>query len=407
MALLGRSGGGGDASRDADTGSRDSAADPASPRGKRTSRSEAFRQAWQELSRRPVPREQRIFSQRELLKRWAEFDLESAMRAAMEEGWNLRYDLNNAGALRSIFADAFEKHPDEAWRILARGQFGPEQSRLEQLWFETLHHDHHTVISHFGEMSNQQQDQALRVMTSSFNDIEEAEALRSELMKSGVSDSRLQDLLLATPAASANSSFDWIGLPAGPERIAARIDWVMHLGTLDAGGFSAAWDALPETDRAEVARLTIHTIKSGSPLLLPALDRLLATGQWDVLGSQQMEDALQSGTADPFVPQPEKPEKIPGLQDWAMNLPDRPEAAELLRRVIQCDNPFLSSSESFAGDFPAGTWQHEEALLIMVGRKLDLDSPEAQSLAGQISDPARKQQALELIRRDALLKSIR
>ncbi|MDB6078903.1 MAG: hypothetical protein JWO82_2650, partial [Akkermansiaceae bacterium] len=228
----------------------------------RTSRSEAFRQAWRELSLRPATRDARLDNQRKLLKLWAGFDLDGALRAAAEEGGSLWFEGNNVAQLFEVFADDFSQHPEEAWRILARNDFGLDQCQLQCRWLEQLHDRPGIIISHLGEMNSFQQAEAMSVIrNSSANPAE----IRTALMKSGIGESQLADFLLSSRSLTPGDSMDWAAQPAGPERTAARADWVAHLATLDPAAYAAAWETVPAADRAEVARLTVKMLHD-SPL---------------------------------------------------------------------------------------------------------------------------------------------
>lgn len=365
-------------------------------------RSQAFREAWRQLSLRPASREQRLDSQTEMLRRWADFDLEGAVHAAAAEGFTMAGETSNFTRLCRAFQESFTAHPDEAWRILAKEPPHPGWEQLQTVWFNTLFRRDAKLPAVFPEMSARDQQRTVITIADCIGTSESrSDAILRLATGSRITEAQLTDLLLFTQPGSAAASPAWMSQPPGLERVAARLDWAATLGRLDPAAFSTAWESVPEADRAEVARLTLRKLSNDSPVLIPALDHLIETGQWDALRSDTISRVLTVNAADTST----SGQGNSALLDWTLALPDRPEAADFLRHLIS-GNPLQAEGEAreWLDSLPAGSWQHDEALLIQIGN--NPGSPSVQSTASQISDPARRRQAQEILRRQALLKSL-
>jgi len=100
-------------------------------------RSSEYQKAWDAIVDQSLPAQQRYFLQIELLRQWAEVDLEGALIAAFDTSW----DGNNGMGLRGLlqaFDAAFMKRPTESWDLITSGRFGLGATIAKGRWAEVV-----------------------------------------------------------------------------------------------------------------------------------------------------------------------------------------------------------------------------------------------------------------------------
>jgi hypothetical protein len=325
------------------------------------SRSAEFRAAWNQLKRRPLERNARDASESKLLAQWVEIDPVAAMKTVTEErdGWTM------SGAFRDYFA----QHPLDAWKVFASGRIGPNISGLEQAWAKVAaKKDPKLVTSLLGEMPP-------GLQRSAMGDIFMAgdyDAMRQNILEAihAVSDP-VRSAALATAAYKMMDSTEptevlrsqWSALPAGsPDRTAAMAAWASTLRGKDAAGISSEFAILPESERAGAAKALLASIGQDVPALLPALNQVIASGQWDYLDQSAL--GKTSGTRRPQE-----------LAEWAMNLPDRPEALGLFQEMTGAyvrGDP--DAARAMLEALPEGDWRRENGMAQIYGKDLWSDN---------------------------------
>lgn len=318
---------------------------PAAP-----SRSEEFRAAWVLLMRQPMDRFNRLATQKKLLAQWAEVDLSSAMQAVCGDS-NLR-------EMGEGFREAFTRRPMEAWKILISGHLGPNALSLQELWAQdNAKAEPQMVLSVLAEMTVSSRRRAISaVLEGGGNEDRRAMAVAAMRgLPDPVESAALQKLVyrfMDSPEDREVLRTQWSSLAAGsPERAWAMAAWASTLRGMDGAALSAQFAALPESDRAEAAKGLVSAITQDVPALLPALDQLIALGQWDFLDRSAAGKTQGSRRAGE-------------LAEWAMKLPDRPETRDLFYGMMAT---YLDQSPAAAramlDALPEDDWRRQQAMV--------------------------------------------
>lgn len=319
-----------------------------------------YARAWKALPLAKLTTGDRVKAQRDLLKRWAEKDLSSAIEAALGEAWDNDEDyVTGNGPLLDVFSEAFAMDPQQAWDLIASKQFGVASGMLRHIWMNAVgRKDPLFLAARIGDLSwrdrqdglnacdmglenkptGAMRDAIFKILARLPEDVVTTEQLLSfaptegtgsdpaammeELLGLGTGDERLAKVkAMLLGAALASKS---------PEEIAAEIQ-----GLPKAIGEEALWAAFKGERNAEG--------------VLGTMDLLIGRDAWAKLEQpdtvQQLRRISRNGGAE-------------AVADWAVSLPVRKETTELFHRSVETylrDN--MEDARDWMTAIPPGVWR--------------------------------------------------
>jgi hypothetical protein len=293
-----------------------------------------FRMAWEELGRQHLSKKERLTTEMELLKKWSRVDLEGALQAALGEEWDdpLFISAPRQCPLARAFNDAFRDQPQEAWRIFQSGHLGVG-GRLfqEAMLTQVAQSNPKLTLSLLPEMSPEQRG---RILAQTFGNIKQEDrktALETIVTSAASEEERgrlLAEVMRFSPPQEDTATLrtQWTTLPEGPDRDAALAGWASKLQQVTPEAFADELAQIPEEQRAIAAKAALNGQSGGGqpPSLLPALDELITAGDWDY---------LEKSGAEKFTSYPD-PAQARQWSDWALDLPARPELAEIYQKSV-------------------------------------------------------------------------
>ncbi|MDB6079618.1 MAG: hypothetical protein JWO82_3365, partial [Akkermansiaceae bacterium] len=357
---------------------------------------EEYRRAWELLSRERMTADERMSSQQQILKGWAEVDLEGAVKAALAEswqpppGWNGDMDYWRERA----FWPVFRKQPLESWQAIEKADLGVGKYLMEKAWVGGVAcDDPKLAISMLEELPDTLKTTAISLaVPRTANEQERLEMLQK--IAAGSPDettmlSRLQTAYAALPPQSAGSGElrgKWESLPEGPERTMALVAWGSTLRETSAEAFGREWAEVPEGQRKEAARVALSQLNASSPAFTQAIDQVVAAGDWDYLNHSPVLS---------FWPMSTGAAGTKKFADWALTLPAQPEAAELFRRAA---GNFIfhdrQESEGWLAAMPAGDWHRDQGYVELTESAAWFGERElAQRAIAAVTDPALRAEA--------------
>ncbi|WP_367871772.1 hypothetical protein [Luteolibacter sp. Populi] len=374
--------------------SRNSARSNKPPRPAANSRGAEYRLAWDRLAQESMSTGERESAQYAMLKAWALVDLEGAIAASIEEAWNTREQ--HGRAFRAVFDDAFLAEPLESWKILSK--FGLGTGRQRDRWAMLVGvKNPQLVFSVLGEMTPQFQTNAIGYVMKTADTDAAADALRKMAAASAAPEDleeRLASIYRSAPVNLKERPLaeSWRDLPAGADRLALMTGWANGLSSFKPDLLATDWAKVPAADRAQAARLLLGQMNSDNPGLPFAVDRIMETGQWDLL-----RGFFSSGTRYPTITGGD-PE---ALATWAIALPAREELRDLFQLAL---TPKLAADPAAARDFldqlpPTATWQRDQGYAALaqaiLNHKTAPDPAAARNAIQSITDPEIRRQTEE------------
>ncbi len=329
--------------------------------------------------------------QAKLLADWAKIDLHGALDAYLGETWDeRRLAIDGGDLLSNAFASAFAEEPMRTWNVLAGPDMAMARQLLTGVWGEVVgRNDPALMISVVAEMPATVQGTRLRQVFNRNMTPAERDRLMGELTRAG--DARqFEDWIKAIGGESSDEPFSqWSESTRGAERIRKMGAWAASLARSDPATLAAEWETVPEEDRAQAARMLLARVDNRSPVLLEAIDRAIAAGQWDVLragAAEKLRGHPGSGSAE--------------LLEWALTLPGREEVRHIYNLAISQSllrDP--AGSRQWLESLPPGSWHREAGFVEMVLGNLWVrgDLANARRVAGNITDPRMAQEASEVI----------
>lgn len=311
-----------------------------------------FRSAWNAIADLQLTTKERIATQRAMLAKWAEVDMEGAMMAVVGSDWGAPSGLSAArynmkGPLASALEPAMAKDPDHAWEIITSDRLGLGASMLRHAWYSGVgSSDSARLAAALPEVSWREMDRVLRILQlNPGKDAEARKAIFAQLEKlpeSQLSASQLLPFLEDIP------NDELMAQLVSVEDFASRSGKILLLkyGSLNYKHL-ASNEMNPEqlkTLRADLDRLPtgaqgelLNEILTGfmpddseSPFPTNAqstveiLDLLMEKKQWEVIGKTQTWKIWQR--AHGMTPEERAA--------WAVDLPKRPETIELFHRGV-------------------------------------------------------------------------
>lgn len=321
--------------------------------------SKDYRAAWEAIAFRDVTIQERVDLQRELLRQWAEVDLEAALKAALSCAWDGDGGMGGIDQLLDSFEDAFAARPLEAWDLLLSGRPGLGTSIIKARWAAVVaRREPMLVLSHLNDLPARSHGSTLKTITAAVAGNPE---LRDEFF----------DRCCTLPQTRQFSTWmseivRTLGPSGTPSEIGRKLaeattdqqrtryihEFGISLKSADPSTIVAEWNQLPAGLRGRASNsLYLHADPTSD---IPALTGLLIqANEWKSLAEQSgkiSEHGYKTGKVEP-------------LANWTATLPDRPESRLLLSRSLE---PFIvnhpTDAKQWIDRLPGGDWRRDEAL---------------------------------------------
>ena len=319
-----------------------------------------FREAWNAIASRNLTIPERLEMQIAVLREWAKVDMEGAMRAALANAWDGDVKKGGVSPLMAAFDEAFRARPLDAWDLLQSGKLGLGTELFRQQWIKSASETEPAFV--FSVAAQIPYDLRMSAIQSAMRSAARSPELKDEMLRkladlpeNGSSDNYIAIAFNALPANEGNAAAIRERFNAATNERAKTILLHEYLSTMrEAGGDAilSEWSRMtPEMQKR--AAVGFYNGAQGTRNAPAVLDMLMKTDQWDRIHSagQRLEQYGRE-TRDPQA-----------LAEWGMNLPERPEAADLFRKSIE---PLINRSNAEARQWieslPSGDWRSERAL---------------------------------------------
>ncbi len=377
-------------------------------------RTREYAAAWNAVRLGTLTTKERIKLQRELLAKWAEVDLQAAIKAALGESWipEAGYPgsyVDPAGPLLGALSGYFVGNPDASWELIHAGEFGMANGVLRQLWMRAVgEKDSRRLTGMISGLSWRDRDQAIRscgvALMNQRANITYPEFLRiltafPEEMVSAEQIFRYGTSGIVSPASREKEKDAILKAPAGDERM-LRVNAMIYgrqLFKQSADEISREIMDLPRTASEEVLCSALRFSKIDPVRTTGIIDLLIGLEAWNKMAQPEVVAPLQRFSTS---------EDMAKVAAWATGLPVREETEDLFDRSIE---PYLKNNPDTAPDWisqiPPGVWRDRAyaqfSLTALSGQN---DAEKSQWAVEQISDPRVKDEAET--RRSQLAKGI-
>lgn len=324
-------------------------------------RGSEYARAWKALRSAQLPTGERIRLQQELLREWAEIDLETAIEVALEEAWDRDgagyYDPE--GPLLGVFVDAFAKDPQAGWDMIRGRQFGIATGMVRHVWLNAVGNaDPLFLAERLGELSWRDRDKAVAACQAGM-----IAANDEELSK------KMFELFTKLPADVVSSEVlanvvRQRGSAADPEQLvgeirslsgenprmaeALAIQMGSELSDHSVGEIRSLMSTLPEGVRDDALWSAMRFGRRGVEQLEIAR-MLMKEGAWDKLEQADMVRSVQDIA---------RQSDSKAVADWANELPVRAETTELYHRSVEFYlRDHMEDSREWIASLPAGEWR--------------------------------------------------
>lgn len=371
-----------------------------------------FASAWNAVRTAKLGTNERVKTQRDLLGKWAEVDLEAALHAALDESWAADGDwygktrvIRDTGPLLDALSKSLSENPDATWSLIQRGDFGVAAGMLRRLWMIALSEDDPRYLaSKLPELGWRDLDKAmLACHVAVANQSRELRAgdlyrILKELPPERVTAEQLfrygcppyfrpeeSEKLARTGIASTDPSdtrmlrFHGMVLARGLySKSASEVEEVVA--------------GLPPAARDEALLGSVKNSMPGSGRLTGILDLMIRHEAWDVMADPTVVAKLRNSTSG---------EEIGNVALWAACLPVRKETEALFDAAVTPylrDNP--DTSAEWIGQLPSKAWR-DRAYVRYVESVLThhRDAGAARWAHERIQDPGLKGEAEKLLAR--------
>ncbi len=359
-------------------------------RGSAALSSADYRQAWKAIGSRELTIQQRLELQMEVLKEWSRVDMEGAMLAALEVPWDGGREKGGIAPLMGAFDEVFRSRPLEAWDLMQSGKLGLGARLFQQQWITSATDvDPVFVFSVAKDIHHDLRMSAIQgAMRSAARSPELKEQMLrklEELPEGGASDNYISIAFDALPASTADAPAVRGKLAAATNERAKTLllhEYAAAMREADASTLLGDWAKLPPDMKKRAAVAFLNGSQGG--INTPAvIEMLMETGQWERMPqARQKLETFSRETTDPK-----------GLADWALSLPEKPEAEAIFRRslepLINRDN---NAAQEWIGALPSGP-RTDQALYQYVQNALYArnDPVLYQWALGLITDPRMKE----------------
>ncbi|RYD38722.1 MAG: hypothetical protein EOP87_01040 [Verrucomicrobiaceae bacterium] len=367
------------------------AARPAAPRKFRSSE---YQKAWDAIADQSLPAQQRFFLQVELLRRWAEVDLEGALIAAFDTTWDGGNQGMGIQGLLQAFDQEFARRPTESWDLITSGRFGLGAALAKGKWAQSVVKEHPLLVA------NHLRQIPLHTRRSVFPQI--VAAIKEDPSKIGAFYDKLTELPQdKTFRDLARDAIKELGARGSTEEIRTKFlestsdaqrtilvhEFGKSLATASAATIQAELAKLPEAERGRMLRSLAHHAETGGEQTPQLLAMIIQAGEYKEV-VQQVNDHIRTYASTP--------EKQASLAAWAVNLPRMPDAAAVIHRSVSyyaMNDP--QAARVWLESVPSSSWGRNTALAEYSQQMLwKHNNPEESAWAlSQIIDPKLKETA--------------
>lgn len=335
----------------------DSSRDPGTVRRLEPAR---YREAWRALALEKLSPAERYSAQVELLKLWAEVDLEGAIRAILAEPWD-EFTPYRGHTIELLLAEGLQQaisdRPQEVWGWIQNKKFGILGSSLvRDAWCAAIGKENPELfVTYIPELHGRALTNAIEAMTGNEGDAVQSARLWNSLGRSGVADQldkesatalaghfglgmrspELKKMLEASTGAMRELAARSLAIALVWPDSQADLTTELENAPADLQGAMAAEFLSRSFGREDVTRLALQT--------------LIEREDWEWLDADVAGSSVRQ-LAD-TVPAPD-------LAEWVYSLPQRSETVEMFHRGVE---PFIQQEREAAWEWmsslEAGMWR--------------------------------------------------
>lgn len=363
--------------------------------GKEKFNSRDFKAAWDAIAFRDVTMSERVQLQEEVLRQWAEVDMEAALKAALAGNWDSEAGFAGVDNLLTSFEKVFQERPLEAWDLIRSGKLGLGATLVKDRWAKSVAAEHPMlVMSQFDDLPKRTRGEALKAITAA---VVKNPELREEFLNKVCEQPQTEQL-----STWMSETIRKLGASGTPVEMAEKLSsaktdqektrYVHELGiSLKSADFQtmlAAWEKLPPEIQGRASKaILFHADPSAD---IPSLvGMMMRIGEWSMVNEQVMkisEHGYKTG-------------KAAELAQWTATLPNDRKASQVFVQAVEpyiVNNPV--AARSWIEGLPAGDWRRDRALAEFSRHSLwRMNSREQSDWAIEsISDPAMKQNVINI-----------
>ncbi|WAC21354.1 hypothetical protein OVA24_08140 [Luteolibacter sp. SL250] len=353
-----------------------------------------YQKAWDAIADQSLPAQQRFYLQMELLRQWAEVDLEGALIAAFDTSWDGRNQGMGIQGLLQAFDQEFARRPTESWDIITSGRFGLGAALAKGKWAQSVVKEnpllvanhlrqipYHTRRSLFPQVLAAIKEDPSKI--GAFYD-KLTELPQDNLFRDMVRDS-IRELGARGSTDEIRSKF--LESTSDAQRTILVHEFGKSLANSSADTIQAELTKLPEADRGRMLRSLAHHAETGGEHSPQLIAMIVKAGEYKEV-VQQVNEHIRTYASTP--------EKQASLAAWAVNLPQMPDAAAVIHRSVSyyaMNDP--QGARAWLDSVPASTWGRNTALAEYSQQMLwKHNNPEESAWAlSQINDPKLKETA--------------
>ncbi|HVJ46269.1 MAG TPA: hypothetical protein VM511_07785 [Luteolibacter sp.] len=354
-----------------------------------------FKSAWDAIAFRNVSMRERTQLQEEVLRQWAEVDLEAAVKALLAGNWDPEAGYAGVDNVMASFDQVFRDRPLEAWDLINSGKLGLGSILVKDRWAKAVAAEHPMlVMSHFNDLPSRSRGDTLKAITAA---VVKNPELRDEFLTRFCE--QPQNSQFSTWMSETIRTLGPSGTPAelGEKLSNAKTDqertrYVHEFGVSlkgsDFGTMLAEWRKLPpEIQGRATNSMLFHADPTADVPKLVGL--MVEIGEWKSINDQIMkvsEYGYKTG-------------KAAELAQWTASLPDVPQANRVFVQAVEpyiVNNPV--AAKSWIESLPANDWRRDKALAEysrhVLWRMSDRDL--STWAINSISDPQMKKQVVSV-----------
>ncbi|MBX3739446.1 MAG: hypothetical protein KF712_00540 [Akkermansiaceae bacterium] len=353
-----------------------------------------YQKAWDAIADQSLPAQQRFFLQMQLLRQWAEVDLEGALIAAFDTSWDGGNQGMGIQGLLQAFDQEFAKRPTESWDLITSGKFGLGAALAKGKWAQSVVKENPLLVA------NYLRQLPLRTRRSIFPQV--LAAIKEDPSKIGAFYDKLTELPQdKTFRDLTRDAIKELGARGSTEEIRTKFlestsdaqrtilvhEFGKSLATAPISTIQAELAKLPEADRGRMLRSLAHHAETGGEQTPQLLGMILQAGEYKEVAQQVHEHIRSYATT---------PEKQANLAAWAVTLPQMPDAAAVIHRSVSgYVNSDPQGARAWLESVPASSWGRNTALAEYSQQMLwKHNNPEQSAWAlSQINDPKLKETA--------------
>lgn len=349
--------------------------------------------AWESLASKRLSRTERQRLQVELLQAWAEVDLKGALTAALQEPWHeISWRGNIEELLKKGFAEAFLDQSPAVWDLINNQDLGIlETALIRNTWIQiAIDKDPQLIVAKLPAFRGSALTRAVRTLADRATSPAEAQKLWQVVANLDL-DNTEQSLLLDVGRITSGSHSitqlqELLSSDNSSLQTIAATSLAIRMAGEDADKALASIPDVPEHLRKTYTFDLLNNANENHDVIAGALNQLIDDEHWDLIANpvtaQRVKLLAQAGDAA-------------AMSDWAVQLPEKIEAKELIHRsvaVFAGKDP--DAAWSWLADLPDGLWR-DRAYAEFSQQALwsHKDPSRSREALNQISDPTFQKEA--------------